>query len=451
MKRSVGTLISGVIWAGASFGASQALRMVTNIILTRLLAPELFGLMLIVNTLRLGIQLISDLGIPQNIIYSNNALNPKFYNTAWTLQIIRSIVLWVIFVVAAVPVARIYGSPVLAWILPVSAVGIVFGGLTSVVPSILQKKMEFAALNLYYVITSFIGSVIIIILAYFVPTIWSLVYGGIINSIVAALGSFALRPRLEHKLYIDYKYAMEIIGFGKWIFLSSIVFFFAGNIDKLYFAKVVPLTLLGIYGIARNTSDLFTTVSTHIGGSVVFPFIASHVDTPRETLRRELSPIRMHFLLLAAIGCSLFVSVADLAIKLLYDARYHAATWMLPILAIGAWFSMIASLNESTILGLGRPSYTALANSVRLILLLVALPLSFAMAGLVGSVAALALIEACRYVPAYIGQRRERLSFAAQDVSFTTLMFMMTGMWEWARWAAGFGTSFDSLFDTLSR
>jgi O-antigen/teichoic acid export membrane protein len=451
MKLSVGKLVTGTVWAAGAFGASQALRVVTNIILTRLLAPELFGLMVIVNTLRLGIQLISDLGIPQNIIYSKNSYEPKFYNTAWTLQIIRSIVLWIIFMAAAMPVARIYGAQILAWLLPISAIGIVFGGFTSVVPSLLQKRMEFAAFNLYYIVTAFIGSVVLIILAYVNPTIWALVYGGLIGSVVTTIASFFLTPRLKHELYIDKRYAIEIVGYGKWIFASSIVFFFAGNIDRLYFGKVVPLALLGIYGIARNISDLFSAVSGQIGSGVVFPFIASHAGTPRETLHRELKPIRMKFLLLMAIGCSLIVSTADFAIKLLYDARYHAATWMLPILVIGSWFSMIAALNESTILGLGRPSYTALANGVRLILLLVALPLSFAIAGLSGSVIALALVEACRCIPLYVGQRRERFSFGGQDVSVTIMMFMLTGALEWARWASGFGTSFDSLLNSFSK
>ena len=445
---SIGKLVNGALWTAGTFGTGQALRVVTNIVLTRLLAPDLFGLMVIITTIRVGIELMSDLGIAQNIIYSSNANEPKFYNTAWTLQIIRSIILSIIFVIAAVPVARIYGVPILGSIFPISALGMLIGGFNSVVPSLLQKRLEFAKLSLFFLVSSLIGSIVQIWLAYVNPTIWALVYGGVIGSAVLMIGSFFLTPRLEHKLYIDRGYALEIAGFGKWIFASSIVLFLAGNIDRLYFGKVVPLALLGIYGIARNISDLFSTVSARIGSNVVFPFIASHGDTPREVLRIELEPIRRNFLLLMAIGCSLFVSTADFVIKLLYDRRYHAATWMLPILVIGAWFSMIAALSESTVLGLGKPSVATAANGVRLILLLVALPVSFAMAGLAGSVFTLAVVEAFRYIPLYIGQKREKFSFAGQDLTFTMLMFAMTAVWECLRWTAGFGTSFDSVFDS---
>jgi O-antigen/teichoic acid export membrane protein len=224
------------------------------------------------------------------------------------------------------------------------------------------------------------------------------------------------------------------------------VYFLSMNFDRLYFAKVVPLKVLGIYGIARALSELFGNVATHLGDKVIFPFISSHADLPRETLRRELAVIRARFLVLVALGCSLFVATADLAIKLLYDQRYYAAAWMLPVLALGSWFSMVATINESALLGLGAPSYTAIANSVRFLLLAVGLPLSVKFKGLHGGIVTLVLVEVCRYGPAYIGQRRQRFSFGAQDAAITLAMFAMIGVWELLRWACGLGTSFDSLF-----
>jgi O-antigen/teichoic acid export membrane protein len=236
------------------------------------------------------------------------------------------------------------------------------------------------------------------------------------------------------------------MSFGKWVYFNSMVYFLSMNFDRLYIAKVVPLRVLGIYGIARTLSEMFGTVATHLGNSVIFPFISSHADRPRETLRRELVPIRGKFLALVALGCSLFIATADLGIKLLYDQRYYAAAWMVPVLTIAAWFSMLATTNESTLLGLGVPSYTAMANSVRFLVMVVGLPLSLKFNGLHGAIVTLVLVEVCRYAPVYIGQRRQRLSFGAQDAAITLAMFAMIGLWELLRWACGLGTSFDSFF-----
>src|SRR6202035_3619722 len=99
---------------------------------------------------------------------------------------------------------------------------------------------------------------------------------------------------------------------------SSIVYFLSTYVDRLYLGKVVPLELLGIYGIARSISDLSGNLVLRLGNVVLFPFIASHSQTPRAALRDQLASIRAKFLLLAVVGFSFFVATADLAIKVLY-------------------------------------------------------------------------------------------------------------------------------------
>jgi len=444
MNISISRLVSGTFWTLGAFGLGTAIRLLSNIILARLLAPQLFGLMLIVNTLSIGVQLISDIGIGQNIIYSKNANDPRYYNTAWTLQVVRSAALWLVFMAISLPAARFYGDPVLAAVLPVSSVSIILGGFTAISPAMSQKRMEFARLNIFNLIVTSISTGIVILLARLDPTIWALAFGGVAGSAVSMIASYFLLPDIRHRFYIYKPYVWDIVGFGKWIFLNSIIYFLSNNFDRLYLAKVIPLALLGVYGIARNISDMLGAVAGRLGESVVFPFIASHQNVSRDDLRQQLVSIRLKFLLLAALGGSLFIATADLAIKLVYDERYHAASWMLPILVIGAWFSMLAAINESTLLGLGMPSYGAIANGVRLSFLVFGLPLSLKLKGLAGCIVTLGLVEVCRYVVILLGQKREFFSFAKQDLAITLTMFMLVGLWEWLRWVVGLGTSFDS-------
>src|SRR6202044_1666161 len=182
-----GKLVTGTVWTVGGFGLSQAIRLATNVALARLLAPELFGTMLIVNTLMTGIQLFSDVGIGQNIIRSPNALEPRFYNTAWSLQIIRSIVIWLIILAAAVPAAHFYGAPILSATLPVSGFSMVLLGFASVSPAILQKKMLFGRLNLFNLATAVISSALFVTFAYLPPSIWALVLGGVIGTAVSTV------------------------------------------------------------------------------------------------------------------------------------------------------------------------------------------------------------------------------------------------------------------------
>jgi O-antigen/teichoic acid export membrane protein len=423
----------------------SVVRLATNVILSRLLAPDLFGIMLIVYSLRLGLELMSDVGVGQNIIFNKNAENPEFYNTAWTVQLLRSVILWVAFLAAAVPMAKFYQTPILLYVVPITAFGLVIAGLTSVGKTIAQKRLQIAKLSIFDTSTFFISSVVNVVWAWFTPTIWALVFGGLSGSAVVTIASYFLVPDVKPRLHISKKYFWEIIHFGKWIFLSSIVVYLSTYIDRLYLAKVISLELVGIYGIARSLSDLTGNFVLKLGNAVLFPFIASHSHASRVELRGQLAPLRLKLLLAAALGFSCFVAAADFVIKSLYDERYHAATWMLPILVLGSWFSTLATINESMLLGLGKPSYGAFSNGSKFVFLLVGLWLGVAFFGVLGGVTVVALGNLCGYIPIFIGQIRERFSFGMQDFVATLVMFALVALWEWLRWLAGFGTSFASI------
>ena len=314
MKIASGILLKGTFWTLGSYGIVTGLRVGQSIVLARLLAPELFGIMLIVNTLRIGIELMSDLGIGQNVVYSKNANDPEFYNTAWTLQLIRGILLWLCLSIAAIPVARLYKSEILILIIPIAGFASVLSGLTSISISLLQKRLHVIRINLFEIIVALLSVLVQLTVAYLNRTVWSLVYGTLLGSLIYVIGSYLLIQGVEQKFYLSKRYVMEIMHFGKWIFLSSVVYFMSINFDKLYLGRAIPLTILGIYGIARAIADLLGNVVARLGNYVLFPFIVSHSQMPRADLREQLAPLRGRFLLLAALGFSLFVATADLAI-----------------------------------------------------------------------------------------------------------------------------------------
>src|SRR5262245_53429100 len=81
-------------WSLAGHGLSQAIRFGSNLLMTRLLVPDMFGVMAIASILAMCLALFSDLGLRQNIIQSKRGSDSAFLNTAWMVQILRGIVLW---------------------------------------------------------------------------------------------------------------------------------------------------------------------------------------------------------------------------------------------------------------------------------------------------------------------------------------------------------------------
>ena len=70
--------MKGVVWTAGLFGLGQLLRVVSSIILTRLLKPELFGILVIVYAVQNGVDMLSDLGFAQNLVINSNSDTRSF-------------------------------------------------------------------------------------------------------------------------------------------------------------------------------------------------------------------------------------------------------------------------------------------------------------------------------------------------------------------------------------
>src|SRR4028119_542476 len=123
--------IHGAVWTIASYGTSQILRFGSNLILTRLLIPDVFGLMALVYVFISGLHLFSDLGIGVSVIQNKRGDDPVFLNTAWTLQVVRGGFLWVCSLLIAWPVSHFYEERQLLWLIPVVALTTVISGFNS--------------------------------------------------------------------------------------------------------------------------------------------------------------------------------------------------------------------------------------------------------------------------------------------------------------------------------
>ncbi|MBN9276779.1 MAG: oligosaccharide flippase family protein [Hyphomicrobium sp.] len=435
-------IVRATFWTAATYAASIVLRFGSNVVLSRLLTPETLGVLLIVNTVRQGIELSSDIGLAQNVVQNKSGGTARFLNTIWVLQILRGVAQSALVFVSAVWIAGLYNVPVLAFEL--SAGILVVGALASTSLFLMHRNMQIARMSLFEVGVDAIGASIAITAALLSPTVTSL--------LIAAIVSQAMRTLLTHligeesnKLQFSREYAREILQFGRWIFLSSIVIFLCASFDRLYIGKVAPLALVGIYGLARGLSDLPAAMVARIGYSVIFPIVSANQSLARSDARSKVARVRFAFLLAAASIIAFCVSFADVVVALIYDARYHDAAWMLPILLCGVWLAILCSINEYVLLGFGKPAYNMIGNIIKLIYYVVFLPLAFQAVGMVGIVMVVSGSEVGRYLALAVGQKRENFSFIRQDLIASLLFVALVALFSWLRLVAGFGTAFSTV------
>lgn len=417
-------LLGAASWLTITYIAQQLLRLVTNIILAWLLAPALLGTMLLINTLRTGGELLTDVGVGQSIVNNRRGNDPVFYNTAWTIQIIRGLVLFAIAMALTVPIAHVYDNPELLILLPAVAPIFIITGLTSPSRFLLQKRLEVRKLALFDLASALFATIVQIGLALYTPTIWALIWGLLIGTAVPAAASFFLIDWRSHRLRWEKQAVGAIFHFGKWVFLSSLVYFLAMNFDRLYLAEAVSLTLLGIYGIARTFADTITQLFQRIGSLLIFPKVAA-TEQRGYDLQRAIRPMRLATLTLCAAGLAFGVAIADSFVYLVYDERYRAAGMFLTILLVGSWFGILAAIADAMMMGVGKPSGVAFSNAAKLALIVVALPLVLPRYGMEAALLAFVVADGARYAMLAWRKRGVGLSFLRQDAALTVLFFVL--------------------------
>ena len=431
--------IRGTIWTIAGYGSSQILRFSSNLILTRLLFPELFGLMTLVYVFISGLHLFSDIGVGPSIIQNKRGDDPAFLNTAWTLQVIRSFGLWCCCILIAWPVAKFYGEPQLLWLIPVVGLNTIISGFNSTALFTLNRHMAVGQLAIFELGGQVITLLVMIVWAWFSPTIWALVIGGFVSASIQMVWSHRLNSGPPNRFAWDQEATKDLISFGKWIFVSTAMTFLAGQTDRLILGKLFSFEMLGVYGIAFTLSDIPRQLIMALSGKVIFPVFSKFADLPRETFRAKIQKNRMPILIATALSLTALVSFGDIIITVLYDNRYDQAAWMMPILTLGVWPSVLSQTIDPSLFAIGKARYVAYGCFVSFLVLAIGLPLGFSLMGTVGAVIAVPLSNLPPYGIISYGLWREKLACIGQDIKATALFLGLLTIVLMGRVAVGFG------------
>lgn len=359
--------LRSTFWSVVGVFGQNGIRLLSNIVLTRLLFPEAFGLMALVQVFIVALQTFSDIGIQTSIMQSKRGDDPNFLNTAWTLQIIRGFGLWLGACALAWPAAQIYGQPELLLLLPATALSIIGLGFRPTRAVQVNRNLMLGRLTLIQLAAQFIMLVLTIVLAWWWHSVWALAVAQVLGTVIGNVMIRAFLPGRPNRLQMERESLREIIGFGSFIFLSTIATFLISMGDRAILGAYIDVTSFGIYTVALTFGTLPALVVQAIGSKVLFPLyrIKSPMESD-ETRRKVFRAART----VSALGIGIAVVLAftgDWLIRLLYDSRYALAGPMLVLFALGSIPSNVLIGSQSVLLSHGdsrRHFYLTLAQAV---------------------------------------------------------------------------------------
>lgn len=430
---------SNAIWTVGGFAAMQIVRFGSTLILSRLLFPEVFGLMALVNVFIQGLQMFSDVGIGPSLIQNKRGDEADFRDTAWTVMVLRGFVLWGCSVVIAVPVWLLYPptDPPLLLLIPAVGLSAVLNGFESTAVFALRRQLVRAPLVLLEIGTYALTMSLTIAWVCWHPTVWALVLSNLFSASIHLTASHLLIRGYRNRFRWEPQALADLLHFGKWVFISTVCTFLANQADKLL-VGLGSIALLGVYNFAAQLAMIPGQLMATLTWQLVFPLYSRRLQAGDE-VQTAVAFVHPRAAGFAAFLTAGLLGAGPSVVACLYDSRYQAAGWMLQLLAIAVWFQTLETLESAVLWTLGKTRAPALSNASKLIALAIFAPLGHWLDGFRGLLLGFVAADAVRYAATLWAIRRQGMALLRMDLALTALIGVSAALAAGAGMALGAG------------
>jgi lipopolysaccharide exporter len=263
-------VIQGNAWLGTWSVGSQAARLVRNIILTRLLAPDAFGVMAIVLSVGSIIHTLTDMGVKESLVQNPRGAENHYADAAWWIALGRSLALYGALYAAAPWLAAIYKNPEVTPLLRVVSLGTIFDGAFSSKAYVAMKEMKFKKWAAIVHLGAISGIVITLILAIFLRNVWALVWGSVAESAASCAISYVFCPHFP-SLSWNREAMRDLLRFSKGLVGLSFLNFIFARTDVFVLGKLFSPAALGLYVMAVYLVQTPVGFIMNMFGQTLFP------------------------------------------------------------------------------------------------------------------------------------------------------------------------------------
>jgi O-antigen/teichoic acid export membrane protein len=346
----------GVRWGAIDQSAQFLIRLVSLVVLARLLTPRDLGIMAFATiVLNLG-SLAIGIGVSDALI-QRRELDRKLIDVAFTISAATGLLAMGATIALSDATARLFDEPRLNTILVAVSVIFLLSGIERTPNDILVREMHFRDFYLSSTIGTFAAAVVGIAIAAAGGGVWALAAMAIAESAVATVlaWGFALRRGVWKPAWAwDARRARALLGFGAYVAGDRLIGYGRGSADNFVVGKVLGTASLGLYSLAyRTIITTVTKVATVLGATAFSIFSALQDDVER--IQAGLARAN-RYVALVCFPVTIGVAVsAPLLVPVVFGPQWKGAVTAVEILAaLGPYFSL-ESLDSSVFRAVGKP------------------------------------------------------------------------------------------------
>lgn len=373
----------GSAWLAAGSGIEQGLRLVRNMILTRVLAPEVFGTMAIIFAINAFFQSFTYIGIREAIIQNTEGDQDPYLNGAWWLSLGRSLVLYAIAFVGAPLIAGFYENPELVPMLRVAFTSLFFRGIMSVKAYVAIKDFEFKKWIFIEQTGGAVGVLVTIGLTFAYHNVWALVFGFTFEAVAGTILSYLICPYLP-RLKFNQKQFKSLLHFVRGMLGLPILTFIYMRIDIFFIGKLHSNSELGLYNMVANLAKIPSLLITKFISPLFMPAFSKIQD---DNLRINKSIIEINTVF-SYIGIPIIIFIilfAKPVLSVVYTSQYAQASIPFSILFTAAMLQNFSRPIVSVYLAKGNPGMLRAITGLRAFLVAALMYPAIKLFGLTGA------------------------------------------------------------------
>jgi len=359
----------GTFWSYASFYSGKLMVFVSTVVLARLLSEEDFGVAGYALVIISFLQVMSDLGTGQAVIYHRD--DPDAPYTAFWLSLMLGGVLFLLTWAIAPLVGRFFQDPravpvtrTLGLVFPITAVGNTHDVL-------LRRDLSFGRKFIPDFMRAFSKGIASILLAVFGLGAWSLIFGQLIGRVTAVITLWRTYP-WRPKLRFNPRLARSLLTYGINIVVVGALGMLIANADYLLIGRYMGAAALGIYTLAFRIPDLVVLQFCYIIGRVIFPVYATLREDTLALQQGFLNTARYVSLITVPLGAGIALVARPLVLTF-FTVKWEAAIEPMRAIAVYALMLSLAYNVGDVYKAQGRPQILTYVSIGRLALLLPAL------------------------------------------------------------------------------
>ena len=376
----------------------KGIQFVRTVVVARILFPDDLGLFAMAS-LALGItNVFFTTGFASALIYEKDA--EKYLDSAWTVNVIRGILLSILLFFVVAPLAGIFfKNPAAVPFARALAVVCFIGGFENVALVFFQKELQFIRLFLFDVASVVVQVIVTIVSVVLLRSAWALVFGVIAAHLTNLIVSYMVHP-FRPRFTLDMAGARRLFKFGKWISVTAILGFFINQGDSAIVGRVLDASSLGFYQIAFALGMLPAAEFTRSFSSVLFPLYAK-VRHDAEKLKDSFIRVSRVLFLISVPASFGILALAPDIVRMVYGEKWLP---LVPALYVLVFLGLIRTVDYAVsplLLGIGKPrvqTETLIAQTVVMYVGIVPLTKMFGTVGTALSVVIGAAVLVCIYI-----------------------------------------------------